>query len=37
MNDILCNYQGYRQCHLIVVYDAYKRKGGTYGLIEPEY
>lgn len=29
LNDILCNYQGYRQCHLIVVYDAYKRKGNA--------
>lgn len=29
LNDILCNYQGYRQCQLIVVYDAYKRKGGA--------
>ena len=29
LNDILCNYQGYKQCHLIVVYDAYKRKGGA--------
>lgn len=29
LNDILCNYQGYRQCRLIVVYDAYKRKGGA--------
>jgi predicted RNA-binding protein with PIN domain len=29
LNDILCNYQGFRQCHLIVVYDAYKRKGGA--------
>lgn len=29
LNDILCNYQGYRSCHLIVVYDAYKRKGGA--------
>ena len=28
LNDILCNYQGYKQCKLIVVYDAYKRKGG---------
>ena len=27
LNDILCDYQGYRGCHLIVVYDAYKRKG----------
>lgn len=29
LNDILCNYQGYKQCHLIVVYDAYKRRGGA--------
>lgn len=29
LNDVLCDYQGYRQCRLIVVYDAYKRKGGT--------
>ena len=29
LNDILCNYQGYKQCHLIVVYDAYKRKGNA--------
>ena len=29
LNDILCNYQGYKQCHLIVVYDAYKKKGGA--------
>ena len=26
--DILCNYQAYRQCHLIVVFDAYKVAGG---------
>lgn len=26
LNEILCNYQGYRRCHLTVVYDAYKRK-----------
>ena len=25
--DILCNYQGYRKCTLILVYDAYKVKG----------
>ncbi len=25
--DILCDYQGYRGCHLILVYDAYKVKG----------
>ena len=27
--DILCNYQGIRQCHLIVVFDAYRVKGHT--------
>ncbi len=27
--DILCNYQGYRRCHLIVVFDAYKVAGGV--------
>lgn len=26
--DILCNYQGCRRCHLIVVFDAYKVTGG---------
>lgn len=26
--DILCNYQGFRQCILILVFDAYKVKGG---------
>lgn len=25
--DILCNYQGYKQCRLILVFDAYKVKG----------
>lgn len=25
--DILCNYQGYKKCHLIVVFDAYKVSG----------
>ncbi|MGN0688219.1 MAG: NYN domain-containing protein [Oscillospiraceae bacterium] len=25
--NILCNYQGYRQCNLILVFDAYKVKG----------
>ena len=25
--DIMCNYQGYRGCRLILVYDAYKVKG----------
>lgn len=24
--DILCNYQGYRKCQVILVFDAYKRK-----------
>nr|MBP3599276.1 TetM/TetW/TetO/TetS family tetracycline resistance ribosomal protection protein [Eubacterium sp.] len=27
LQDILCNYQGYKKCHLIVVFDAYKVKG----------
>ncbi len=27
--DILCNYQGYRKMHLIVVFDAYKVPGGV--------
>lgn len=26
--DILCNYQGYRQCTVILVFDAYKVEGG---------
>ena len=26
--DLLCNYQGYRKCHVIVVFDAYRVKGG---------
>ena len=25
--DILCNYQGYKQCTLILVFDAYKVEG----------
>ena len=25
--DILCNYQGYKQCEIILVFDAYKVKG----------
>ena len=25
--DILCNYQGYKNCTLILVFDAYKVKG----------
>ena len=27
--DLLCNYQGFRQCVLILVFDAYKVPGGT--------
>ena len=27
LKDILCNYQGSRQCELIVVFDAYRVKG----------
>ena len=26
--DLLCNYQGYRKCKVIAVFDAYKVKGG---------
>ena len=26
--DLLCNYQGYRKCELIAVFDAYKVRGG---------
>lgn len=26
--DILCNYQGFKRCELILVFDAYKVKGG---------
>ena len=26
--DLLCNYQGYRKCRVIAVFDAYKVKGG---------
>lgn len=29
LNEILCNYQGYKKCHLIIVYDAYKRAGSA--------
>jgi small GTP-binding protein len=27
--DILCNYQGFKKCELIIVFDAYKVKGGV--------
>ena len=27
--DILVNYQGYRKCHLTIVFDAYRIKGGV--------
>lgn len=33
LQDILCNYQGYKKCNLIVVFDAYKVKGNR-GSIE---
>ncbi len=26
--DIMCNYQGFRQCEVVLVFDAYKVKGG---------
>ena len=26
--DLLCNYQGYKKCRVIVVFDAYQVKGG---------
>ncbi len=29
LKDILCNYQGYRRCRLILVFDAYKVKGNA--------
>ena len=29
MQDILCNYAGYRRCAAIVVFDAYKVRGGV--------
>ncbi len=32
--DILCNYQGYKQCILILVFDAYKVKGNPGKLIK---
>ena len=27
--NILCNYQAFKQCELILVFDAYKVKGNT--------
>lgn len=27
--NVLCNYQGYKKCNLILVFDAYKVKGGV--------
>ena len=32
--DILCNYQGYRQCTLILVFDAYKVEGNPGEVLE---
>ncbi len=42
LKDILSNYQGYRKCHVLVVFDAYKKKGNpgtseTYHNIEVVY
>ena len=31
--DMLCNYQGYRKCVCILVFDAYKVPGGTENVI----
>ena len=28
MADVLCNYQGFRKCNVILVFDAYKVAGG---------
>jgi len=28
LSDLLCNYQGYKKCEVILVFDAYKVKGG---------
>ncbi len=32
--DILANYQGFRKCRMIVVFDAYKVKGGRESILE---
>ena len=32
--DILCNYQGFKQCIVILVFDAYKVKGGIGEIID---
>lgn len=32
--DILCNYQGYKKCNLILVFDAYKVKGSIGEVID---
>lgn len=32
--DILCNYQGYKKCNLILVFDAYKVKGSVGEVID---
>lgn len=32
--DILCNYQGYKGCTLILVFDAYRVEGGTGGVMQ---
>lgn len=32
--DILCNYQGFKKCTLILVFDAYKVKGGVGSILD---
>lgn len=32
--DILCNYQGFKKCEVILVFDAYKVKGGVGEIID---
>ena len=34
--DILCNYQGYQKCVLILVFDAYKVPGGLGEVLKVE-
>ncbi len=34
--DLLCNYQGYRKCEVIAVFDAYKVRGGQ-GSVEKDH
>ena len=32
--DVMCNYQGFRKCHLIVVFDAYRVEGHAEEVIQ---